>query len=460
MKTDKEKRMLDLGKDSVGQLLIKMSLPSMAAMLIMSLYSVVDAFWIGKISPEAIAALTICFPIEILFGAIGVGTGVGAGSFAARMFGAGNALKANRTAGQVIFLSVFFGIMVIIAGTLCSTPILRFFGATEHILPLSEQYLKIIVFGTPFLFFMMMSDYLFRAEGNPNVPMFVIITSALVNAVLDPFLIFGWGPFPEMGVRGAGLATAVSQFSTSFLSLYFLFSRRSGYRVRLRHMLPASSIIAPIYQVGFPSFVTNIAFSAVLIFYNITLAGFGHIAVAALGLAFRINGVLMMILFGIGHGVMPMIGFNYGARNYDRIREITRVAAKISVFIAGVSFLGIEFFAHPILSLFTGDPELLAVAVPALRIHICTQILVGPIIVWINLFMGLGKGLTGMALLVGRQVLLVVPLIHLLPLWFGLIGVWMAQPIANVISFAIIWYWTARELRVLKGESERQPALP
>ncbi len=444
--------MLDLGKEPIGYLLLKMSLPSVAAMLVMSLYNVVDTFWIGKINPEAIAALTICFPIQILFGAIGIGTGVGVGSFTSRMFGANDPLRANRAAGQVIFLSAFFGVIIIVLGTIFSEPVLRFFGATENILPLSVRYLEIIVCGTPFLFFIMMSDYLFRAEGNPNVPMFVIITSALINTILDPFLIFGWGPFPEMGIRGAGLATAISQFTTFFLSMYFLFSRRSGYQVRLRHIIPKWSIIAPIYQVGLPSLITHIAFSALLILYNHRLAEFGHLAVAALGLGFRINGVLMMILFGIGHGVMPMIGFNYGARNYARIREIARKAMIISVFIGGISSFSIEMFAHPLLAAFTADPALLDVAVPALRIYVATQVLLGPMIAWINVLMGLGKGTTAMVLLVGRQVLFVVPLIYLLPVWFGLNGVWLAQPVANVISFVIIFFWTARELRRLEGK--------
>ena len=444
--------MLDLGKDPIGTLLLKMSLPSVVAMLVMALYNVVDAFWIGKISPEAIAALTICFPIQMLFGAIGVGTGVGAGSFTARMFGAGDTLRANRTAGLVIFLSALFGVIIIAAGVFFSQSVLRIFGATENILPLSVRYLEMIVFGAPFLFFIMISDYLFRAEGNPTAPMFVIITSALLNAILDPFLIFGWGPFPEMGIRGAGLATTIAQFATFFLSLYFLFSRHSGYRVRLGDIIPRWSIIVPIYHVGFPSFIANIAFSAVLVIYNHQLAGFGHLAVAALGLGFRINGVLMMVLFGIGHGVMPMIGFNYGARNYARIREITRAAIKISVLIGVVSSIFIELFAYPMLAAFTDDPALLAIAVPALRIFVITQILLGPIIAWINVFMGLGKGMAAMVLLVGRQVLFVIPLIYLMPLWFGLNGVWMAQPIANVISFFIISFWATRELRRLGRE--------
>ena len=449
MKTNKEKKLLDLGKDPIVSLLLKMSLPSAVAMLAMAMYNVVDTFWIAKISPEAIAALTICFPIQILFGSIGMGTGVGAGSFASRMFGAENNSRANRTAGQIIFLSAFFGIIIILLGTIFCEPVLKFFGATENILPLSKRYLEIVVFGAPFLFFMMMSDYLFRAEGNPKVPMFVIITSAVLNAILDPFLIFGWGPFPEMGIRGAAIATVTAQFSTFFLSLYFLFSRRSGYHVKFRDTLPRWSIIIPIYHVGFPSFITNIAMTAVLVIYNHTLGSFGHLAIATLGLSFRINGLFLMLLFGIGHGVMPMTGFNYGARNYTRIKEIARVTTKFSALIGGISFLLIEIFARPLLAAFTRDPELLAIAVPALRMYIATQIVVGPMVVWINILLGMGKGLTAMILMLGRQFLFVVPLIYIMPFYFGLDGVWMVQPISNIISFSIILVWIKIEMRSL-----------
>ncbi|MEA2014015.1 MAG: MATE family efflux transporter [Thermodesulfobacteriota bacterium] len=449
MKTNKEKKQLDLGKDPIIALLFKMSLPSVVAMLVIAIYNVVDTFWIAKISPEAIAALTICFPIQMVLGGIGVGTGVGAGSFASRMLGAEDYSKANGTAGQIIFLSAFLGIIIVVSGTIFCDPVLRFFGATENILPLSRRYLEIAVFGAPFLFFMMMSDHLFRAEGNPNIPMFVIITSAVLNAILDPFLIFGWGPFPELGIRGAAIATVIAQSLSFFLSTYFLFSHRSRFHVRLKDITPKWSIILPIYHVGLPSFISNLAMSAVLVVYNHRLGDFGYLAIATLGLNFRINGILMMVFFGIGHGVMPVTGFNYGARNYNRIREIARVTTKFSALIGGLSYLLIEIFARSLLEAFTHDPELLSIAVPALRIYVATQILTGPMIVWINILLGMGKGLTAMTLMVGRQFLLVVPFIYIIPIYFGLNGVWMAQPVTNVISFFIILVWIKIEMRRL-----------
>ncbi len=447
--TNNNRKGLDLGRDPIVSLLIRMSLPSIVAMLVMALYNVIDTFWIAKISSEAIAALTICFPIQMIFGGLGIATGVGAGSFVSRMFGAGDDGKANRAAGQVIFLSLFFGIAIILLGVFCYEPILRFFGATETILPLSARYLTVVVFGTPFLLFMMMTDYLFRAEGNPNVPMYVISFSAALNTVLDPFLIFGWGPFPEMGIKGAALATVISQFVVIFLSSYFLFFSHSKYKLKPSYLIPHFPTIFSIYKVGVPTFIVHIAMSIVLTVYNQVLGNYGSLAIATLGLGFRINGILMMVLFGIGHGVMPMVGFNYGARNYKRLKEIIRVAARFSALIGGISCLLIEVFTYPLLSIFTEDPELLAIAIPAFRIYVVTQFLVGPNIVWINLFNGIGKGTTSMVLLLTRQLAFLIPLIYILPPFFGLNGVWMAQPIANILVFFIILSWTQREFRIL-----------
>ncbi|MBE9546130.1 MAG: MATE family efflux transporter [Proteobacteria bacterium] len=438
---------LDLGKGPILPLLLKMSLPPIISFLAMALYNIVDTFWIAKISPSAIAALTICFPVQMIFGAIGMGTGVGAGSFASRMFGAGKYLKARQTAGQAIFLSLFFGILIILSVTLYHEPILRFFGATKDILAMSQKYFVVVVFGSPFLFFMLMSDNLFRAAGNPNYSMYVIISSTILNAILDPLLIFGLGPFPAMGIQGAALATAISQFVTIFPAFYFLTRSSFKHHLKWRYLIPNLSIIKSIYRVGFPSSVMNLALSLMLTVHNHILGNFGPLAIATLGLNFRINGIAMMLLFGIAHGVMPLVGFNYGAHQYKRLMHIVRVAAKLSFLVAVVSCLIIEVFARPILFCFTKDPELLSIAVPALRLYVSMLILLGPTIVWISMFNGLGKGFTSMCLLVTRHLAFLVPLLFILPLWFGLNGVWLAHPVSTVLMFFIALFWTKREFR-------------
>ena len=437
---------LDLGKGPIFPLLLKMSWPSIMAMLAMSLANLIDAFWLARLSTRALAALTVCFPIQMIFGAIGVGTGVGAGSYAARMFGAGQSGKAQQTAGQVIFLSAALGALTIIPVMIAPDAILKLFGAHEDILPLARQYLMLIVWGAPFLYLLMMVNNLLRAEGRPNLSMSVVLIFSIVLIILEPFLIFGWGPFPKLGIAGAALAAVVSQIAAAALSLIFLQLKTSKYELKWRHLLPRPSICRAIYQTGFPSVIMNLVFSAVLICYNHILNSFGPLALASLGICFRVNGLVTMVLFGIGHGVMPMVAFNEGAGYYQRLVKTVKVAVRFSALFSGVSSLLLIIFARPILMAFTEDADLIAMTVPALRLFILALVLIGPIVIWTNMFIGLGKGTTAMLLMLLRDVLLLIPLLFILPIFLGINGVWVAQPIATVLAFLMILILSAKQL--------------
>ncbi len=444
---------LDLGKEPILPLLLKMSWPSIAAMLAMAIYNLIDTFWLTRVSPQAIAALTICFPVQMIFAAIGVGTGVGAGSFAARMFGAGHDIKARQTAGQVITLSLVFGLMIILFTFMYDDLILRIFGAPDEILSLSKKYLVTVSFGSPFLMFMMMSNNLLRAEGRPYASMVVVLIMSVVGAILDPLLILGLGPFPRMGILGAAISAVIAYAVAGMVSFYYLQSKSSKYDLKWQHLFPDMAIIYAIYQTGFPSLIMNLFFSLVMIVYNHVLGSYGPIAIATLGLCFRINGLVVMVLFGIAQGVMPMVGFNEGAGLYDRLIETVNVAVKWTSIFCIASFILFEIFAHSILTLFTDDTHLIEIAVPALRIFVTMLLLIGPNLVWINMFIGLGKGLTSMVLLLTRDALFLLPLVFILPLWFGLNGVWMAQPLSNLFAFFMILYWTKREFHTILKRS-------
>jgi putative MATE family efflux protein len=441
---------LDLGREPILPLLLKMSWPSIAAMLALAVYNLIDTFWLTRVSPQALAALTICFPIQMIFGAIGVGTGVGAGSFAARMFGAGEHTRARQTAGQVIILSLIFGFLIILLTLLYDDLILKIFGAPDEILSLSRQYLVTVSFGSPFLLFMMMSNNLLRAEGRPYASMVVILVMSVVGAILDPILILGLGPFPRMGILGAAISAVIAYAVAGVLSFYYLQSKSSKYDLRWQYLLPNMSIIYAIYQTGFPSLIMNLFFSLVMIAYNHVLSDYGPLAIATLGLCFRINGLVVMVLFGIGHGVMPMVGFNEGARLYDRLIETVNVAVKWTTIFCIASFILFEIFAHSILTIFTDDTQLIEIAVPALRIFVSMLLLIGPNLVWINMFIGLGKGMTSMVLLLMRDALVLIPMLFILPSWFGLNGVWMAQPLSNLLAFFMILFWTKREFNTIR----------
>ncbi|MGV8059333.1 MAG: MATE family efflux transporter [Smithellaceae bacterium] len=437
---------LDLGKEAIFPLIIKMSWPSIIAMVAMSVYNFIDTFWLARLSPQALAALTLCFPIQMIFAAIGIGTGIGAGSFSARMFGAGKLLKARQAAGQIFTLSFFFGLLTIIAILIFHDSILRYFGADDEIMPLCSDYLIIIVFTSPFLFFSMMSNILLRAEGRPFLSMWVVLISSILSAILDPLLIFGIGPFPHMGIKGAALAAVIAQFTASIFSVYFMLLKTSIYEVKWQYFIPNIPIIKSIYSTGFPSIVINLVVSLVLVIYNHTLSHFGSLAIAALGICFRINALVTMILFGIGFGLMPIVGYSEGAKLYGRLKESVFVALKVAIAIAVISSVLLEIYAESIVGIFSNDPALTAIATPALRLYVSVLVFMAPTLIFINMFQGLGKGTLAMFLLFFRDILLLVPLLITLSSWLGLFGAWLALPIASIIAFFAVLFWAKKEL--------------
>jgi len=328
---------IDLRTEPIFTLILKMSWPSIVAMIAMSVYNLIDTFWLARLSSSSLAALTICFPIQLIFAAIGVGTGVGAGSFSARMFGSGKILQAKRTAGQIFFLSIFFGFIIILGVLFFHDAILTLFGASPDILPLSRDYLMIIVFSAPFLFFSMISNTLLRVEGRPLLSMYVVLISSIVSAILDPLLIFGIGPFPHLGIKGAALAAVIAQFSACLFSIYFMQLKSSKYELKWKYLAPDISIINSIYATGFPSIVINLIVSLLLIIYNHVLSQFGSLTIAALGIFFRVNALVTMVLFGIGFGLMPIVGFSDGAKLYARLRKSVLVALKVASIFATLS---------------------------------------------------------------------------------------------------------------------------
>lgn len=444
-----KKESLDLINGAIGPLLLKMSAPSIAAMLVLSMYSFIDIFWISRVGPDAIAALTATFPIQMIIGAIGIGAATGVGSFSARMFGSGEKDQADKAAGQGFLLAFALGLISVLAGVLFPAALLKLFGAADQVLELSREYLVIYVVSAPLMFFVIIATNLFRSEGKPKLSMYIIVASGLIGAILDPFLILGWGPLPALGVSGAALSFLLSHFVTASASLYFFLSGRSQYNLKLRHLLPDFAVIRSISQVGFPAFIMNLTLGLVFAAYNHVLADFGPGAVAVLGIIFRVASVFVWIIFGIGHGVMPLVGFSYGAHLYGRLIEIVDKAVRVSALIGAVSSSCLILFAPQIIGMFVSDPALAGMAVPALRIHAASLVLLGPIIIWISMFNGLGKGFTSMSFLVMRDTVFLIPFMFLLPAALGLNGVWLSQPVSNVLVFSLLFFRARKEIRAL-----------
>lgn len=432
-----------MGEESISRLLLQFSLPATAGMLVMATYNIVDTIFVGMLGSEAIAALSIAFPFQMLLGALGIGTGVGAASLIARSLGAGQKDVATQAVGQVISLSLLYGLIFALAGFFFLDHLLILFGATPDILALTGEYVVVITAGSVMFFLIMSLNNVVRGEGNPKLSMYVMVISALMNIVLDPIFIFLLG----MGVQGAAVATVLAKICGVAIMLRYFLSGKGEITINLRCLKPRLNIIRKIYVIGFPAMVLQISTNFSLIIANNILAFYGHLAIAALGLIFRLFMFALMPVIGIAQGLMPIIGFNYGAGQTERIREALMKGVIISVIIA--SFFGTIYFSFPrlFLSIFTREADLIALGSQALRIMVVMFPLVGAQIVFTTYFQGVGKGLPSLVLSILREVIFFIPLLLLLSMLLGLNGVWLSRPVSDLLAFLVTFFLIKRELK-------------
>jgi len=428
-----------LGYAPLGRLLISLSLPGIAATITTSLYNIVDTFWVARLGHEAIAALTIVFPYQILFIAVGVGTGVGIGALVSRRFGENNIEATNHVAGQIFFLSVLWGVLFVVAGVFFSKSILTAFGATPDIMEYSTQYLVIISYGAPQIIFALMVSSLIRGSGDAVKPMIIMITASVINIILDPVLIIGLGPFPEMGVRGAALATIIAQSIGAALALYYFLAHKTAFRIQVSHLLPNMPILRDIYRVGAPSTILEVTESLSFVLFNNVVSAYGSVAIAAVGIVIRISDLAFMPIIGVSNGLLPIVGFNFGAQSFKRLWKAVKLASVgIAAFLVAATIL-IEIFTPQIIGIFSKDAELLEITIPSMRIMLATMMFIGPNIMFITAFQGLSRGTMALVLSLVRQFILFVPLLYLFSHLFGMYGIWYSLPASDILSFIVTY---------------------
>lgn len=430
----------DLGKDKVGKLLVILSLPAMIGMTVQALYNVVDTFWVGKIGADAIAALTICFPIQMLMIAIASGTGIGLSSIISRRLGEDRKDQAINAAEHGIVLILFYGVIITLFGLYFVRPLLIIFGATPELLLLSEDYITLILLGSIFLFFAVMSGSIIQAQGNSGIPMKSMLTGAITNIILDPFLIFGLGPFPEMGVQGAALATVIAQIAACTINFRFLFSQDNLLTLTLKNFEINFSIIWEIYKVGLPSIIMQLMHSVIIVILNWILGTYSYLAIAAMGIFFRIQSIIFMPVMGLTSGLIPIIAYAYGAKNLPRLKRALILAAWVSFALMSIGFLAFQLIPEQLIRIFNNDPELVRLGVECMRNISLLLPFVGPAIIASSLFQAVGKGLTAMWLSLLRQVVLLVPALMILPHYFDLRGVWLSFPASDFFTIVITSY--------------------
>ena len=444
-----------MGEESITRLLVRFSLPATVGMLIMATYNIVDTIFVGILGSEAIAALSIAFPFQMLLGALGIGTGVGAASLISRSLGSGQMDMARSAVGQVISLSVIYGLVVALAGFFYLEPLLVLFGATPEILALTGEYVIVITSGSVMFFLIMSLNNVVRGEGNPKLSMYVMIISALINIALDPIFIFALG----MGVRGAAVATVLAKIVGVVIMLRYFTSGKGEIKINLACLRLRRETIQKIYVIGFPVMILQISTNLSLVVANNILAAYGHLPIAALGLIFRLFMFALMPVIGVSQGMLPIIGYNFGAGKMVRIRETLVKGVAISTGIA--TFFGAVYFIWPgmFISIFSREPELIALGSEALRIMVVMFPLIGAQVVFSTYFQATGKGMPSLLLSILREVILFIPFLLIFSELLGLSGVWLSRPVSDLLAFLVTYFLITRELR-RQGIPLRPSALP
>ncbi len=439
MKTkNKSKR---LGTEPIIPLLIKLSIPSIIAMFIQAMYNVVDSIYVGRLSKEALAALSLAFPIQIILISIAVGTGVGTSSYISRQLGRGNREQATSAAKHVLVITLIYGVIFGIGGYLLSDKLIGLFTNDQQLIELGTDYISIILLGSIALFLPIIGNNILRGEGNTFLPMVTMLIGAIINIVLDPFIIYGLGPFPRLGIAGAAIATVFSRIISGIFLLFILFSGKNELKIDFKKFKPDFKIIKEIYRVGLPAIIMQSLASVMIAVLNIILDSYSATAVAAGGIYFKLQSFVFMPVFGLNQGYMPIMGYNYGHNNPERMKKTIKSAFIVAISFTVLGFISFQLFSRQLTSLFTTDPELLRIGSMALKRISLAFPIIGPAIIISTTFQAIGKGMPSLVLSVARQLLILIPAFILLSKYFGLSAVWYAFPIAETISFILGAIW-------------------
>ncbi|MCR4612393.1 MAG: MATE family efflux transporter [Bacteroidaceae bacterium] len=409
-----------------------MSVPTIISMLTSSLYSLADTFFVGQIDTQATAAVGIVFAVLSVFQAFAFFFGHGSGNYMSRMLGAKQRDEAVRMASTGFFTALLFGVVMAVTGLLLLTPLSRWLGSTETILPYTERYLGIILVGTPLNMGAMVLNNQMRFQGNARYAMVGIVTGTLLNVALDPLLIFVF----DLGISGAALATVLGHLC-SFLLLLYLSRKGENIRIHFRNFTPTLHMQKEIIAGGSPSLMRQGLGSIATLLLNIVAAGYGDAAVAAMSIVGRITFVVYSIIIGLGQGYQPLCGFSYGAGLYDRVKQGFWFCIKVgTAFLIVCTIVGF-LFTEQIISVFRDDIDVVSIGSEALRYQLYTYP-IGAFILLSNMMMQtINRPWQANLMASARRGLFFIPLIILLPFFFGLKGVEMCQAVSDVFTLLL-----------------------
>lgn len=435
-----------LGDKNIPRLLMKLTLPATVGMIVQALYNIVDTIFIGHgVGPDGIAGLSIVFPVQLIVMGFGLMIGMGGASIISRALGAGDTEKANRTFGNQIFSVLVFSILIMLPGLLFPRQILSLFGATEAIMPHSLSYYRIIVFGTSLFMFAMMSNNILRAEGHAKLAMSNMLLSAVLNIILDPIFIFGF----KMGVQGAALATVIAQGLVVFYLLYHFTKGQSSFRINFAYLRPKFKLLKEMYAVGLAPFSRQVSGSLILILINNKLGYFDSsgLLIAVYGIINRSLSIFFMPMFGIGQGLQPVLGYNYGAKRIDLAKKAVRLGFTWALVISTSAFFFLQLFPSLLMKLFTTDTEVITTGVYALRRMTLFFPVIAIQVIGSTIFQALGHATEALIISLSRQVLFFIPAFYIMSHYFQFKGLLLSFPIADFLAFLVTIVLVSKEIK-------------
>ena len=447
----KQNSPLVLGTERIGKLLTQYAIPAIIAMTASSLYNMADSIFIGHgVGPLAISGLALTFPLMNLAAAFGSLVGVGASTLVSVKLGQKDYEGANQVLGNVLVLNVLLGVAFTIVFLLLLDPILYFFGASENTIGYARDYMQIILYGNVITHMYLGLNAVLRSSGFPKQAMYATLASVVINCILNPIFIFGF----EWGIKGSAWATVISQvisltgqmihFSSPKQLLHF---KKGIYKLR-------KEVVKGILYIGMSPFLMNLCSCLIVILINRGLKEHGgNMAIGAYGIVNRIIFLFVMIIMGFNQGMQPIAGYNFGARLYPRVTEVTKLTMKWAIGVATTGFLLCQLFPTLIVNMFTTDDELVEAAVFGLHIVFAVFPIVGFQMVATNFFLSIGMSKKAIFLSLTRQMLFLIPCLIVLPRFFGTLGVWISMPVADTIATVVTAIVLVNQFKKFKHES-------
>jgi putative MATE family efflux protein len=447
-----------LGEESIPRLLLTFSFPAIVGMLAQAIYNVVDRAFVGQaVGPLGIAGATVSFPFMLILLAFGMLIGFGSAALVSIRLGEQRKAEAEHVLGNALVLLVGVGLLLTLTGLVFLDPILTMFGASREVLPLARGYLRIIVLGSTVQCVAFGLNAIIRGEGNPRMAMYTMLIGALLNTILDPIFIFHFG----WGMQGAAAATVTAQVVSAVWVLSYFLGGKSLLKIHAGNLRLRRRVCGSIVAVGSPMFAMQIAASLMNAVLNNQLRIFGgDLAISVMGIIYAVALFIAMPIFGINQGAQPIIGYNHGARRFDRVKKTLLAATLFATVICVSGFLVVMLFPSKVIWLFNREDEaLMRLGTRAIRICLVMFPIIGFQIVSTSYFQAVGKPKQAMLLGLSRQVILLIPAILILPHFFGLDGIWAALPVADATSSIWTAVWLSLELRHLRRQYAVEDAM-